>query len=124
MKNLNIVWGKVKIGKKRGKALGFPTANIILHKKIPSGIYASLTKIGEKTYRSVAFIGKAETFNEIDYKAETSIFDFNRNIYGKWISIRLLKKIRDSKKFASEKKLIEQIKKDVLTTRKFFQKSF
>lgn len=112
-------WGKVKTHNKRGKKLGFPTANINLSKKIPGGIYISKTKLSGKEHKSVTFIGKAKTFNEKRFHAETYILDFNENIYGKWISVRLLKKIRGNKKFNSAKELIDQMKKDEVLTRQY-----
>lgn len=123
MKTLFVFRGKVKKGKSRGKFLGFPTANINLHKNIPEGIYASTVKIDNKKYLAATFIGSAKTFNENEYKAESYILDFNQNIYGKWVTVTLLKKLRGNKKFDSEQKLIDQMKQDILATRKFF-KSF
>ncbi len=112
--------GKVKKQNQRGKALGFPTANISIHQNIPEGIYISETKLSEKTYQSLTFVGTAKTFNEKKYDAETYILDFDKNIYNKWISINLIKKIRNNKKFSSAEKLIEQMKKDELVARKYF----
>lgn len=117
-------WGKVRTHNKRGKSLGFPTANVNLHKKIPEGIYISKTKIQKKVYQSLTFIGTAKTFGEKMYHAETYIFDFNQNIYGRWISVELLKKIRDNQKFKSVKNLIKQMKKDEQIARKFFNEGF
>lgn len=114
--------GKVKKGKNRGKALGFPTANITLHKKIPEGIYGSQLNIGDKKYFAATFIGSAKTFGEKDYKAESYILDYSGNLYGKWITIRLFKKLRGNKKFSSEQALVKQMKKDVLATKKFYEK--
>ncbi len=120
MKQKFIMWGKVRKGKKRGKKLGFPTANIALHKNIPEGIYASTTKIGKNELPSVTFIGAAKTFNEKKVQAETFIFDFDKNIYGRWISIKLFKKIRSNKKFDSMKTLQIQMRKDVIEAKEFF----
>lgn len=114
MKKLFMFWGKVKKGKQRGKLLGFPTANTALHKKIPEGIYASKVKINKKTYSAATFIGSPKTFNEKDYKSESYILDFDKNIYGSWVTITLFNKIRENKKFSSEQELIEQMKKDVI----------
>src|SRR5258708_39976507 len=111
MKASFIFWGKVKRGKNRGKDLGFPTSNISLHKKIPEGIYASTIRIGKRVFKAATFVGSAKTFGETDYKAEVYILDFNSNIYGKWVSVRLFKKLRENKKFGSEKELIQQMKK-------------
>lgn len=114
-------WGKVRKHNQRGKKLGFPTANINLRKKIPEGIYVSKTKIQGKLFPSLTFIGSAKTFGEKRFHAETYILDFKRNIYGKWISVKLLKKIRDNKKFNSAKELIEQMKKDEQEAKKYFK---
>ena len=114
MKKLFVFWGKVKKGKQRGKILGFPTANISLYKKIPEGIYASKVKVDKKNYLAATFIGSPKTFNEKDYKAESYILDFDKNIYGSWVTVTLFKKIRENKKFSSQHKLIEQMKKDVI----------
>ncbi len=113
-------WGKARKHNQRGKKLGFPTANIALHKKILEGIYISKTKIDGKQHQSITFIGTAKTFNEKRFHAETYILDFNQNIYGKWISVKILKKLRDNKKFKSAKELILQMKEDEKAARKFF----
>ncbi|RJQ38416.1 hypothetical protein C4559_01340 [Candidatus Microgenomates bacterium] len=112
--------GKVKKGKNRGKNLGFPTANVNLRKKIPEGIYISKTKIKGKAYNSLTFIGKAKTYNENLFQAETFIFDFNKPLYDSWISIFLIKKIRENKKFNSEKELIKQMEEDKKIAGKYF----
>ncbi|MCL5435065.1 MAG: riboflavin kinase [Patescibacteria group bacterium] len=123
MKPLFTFRGKVKKGKERGKVLGFPTANIALRKNIPEGIYASIVKIDNKEYFAATFIGSAKTFNETDYKAESYILDFDKNIYGKPITVTLFKFLRGNKKFNSEEKLISQMKQDILAVRKFFNSS-
>ncbi len=100
--------------------MGFPTANIDLHKKIPEGVYISLTKINEKQIPSLTFIGKAKTFNENKYHAESFLLNFSGKIYGEYINIRLFKKIRGNARFESVKSLINQMKKDEKEARKFF----
>ncbi len=113
-------WGKVRKSKQRGKGLGFPTANINLAKNIPEGIYISNTKIVNSVYPALTFIGQAKTFNEKSFQAETYILNFKQNIYGQWISVKLLKKIRYNKKFNSTKELIAQMKKDEIVAREYF----
>ncbi|OGE64087.1 hypothetical protein A3J13_02340 [Candidatus Daviesbacteria bacterium RIFCSPLOWO2_02_FULL_36_8] len=112
-------WGKVRIDHQRGKDLGFPTANVNLSKSIPEGIYISKTKIGDMKYKSLSFIGKVKTFEGKKYQSETYILDFSKNIYGKWISVDLIKKIRENKKFSSAKDLVVQMKKDEEVARKY-----
>ncbi|MBI2335085.1 riboflavin kinase [Candidatus Daviesbacteria bacterium] len=103
--------GRVKKGEQRGKILGFPTANITIRTFFPQGIYLSRTKVAGIFYPSLTFIGE---------QAETYILDFSGDLYHRWIRVELIKKIRDSKKFKSDQALIEQIKKDELVARKFF----
>lgn len=117
----SVFWGKVRQGKKRGKDLGFPTANMLLHKKIPEGIYISRTTFDKNTYNSLTFIGSAKTFGETDVKAETYILDHTVDMYGKWITVRLLKKTRENIKFTSSKDLIKQMKKDKQIAQEYFK---
>lgn len=112
------VWGKVRKGKSRGRLLGFPTANINLKKNIPDGIYVSSVKFNKKFYKAATFIGNSKTYNENDKRVEAFILNFNKDIYGRWISITLFKKIRNNKKFKTEKDLIFQIKNDLKTIEK------
>ena len=114
-------WGIVKRHNRRGKSLGFPTANIKLHKEILEGIYISKTKIGNTFYPSVTFIGAPKTFNEKKVHAESYILDFKKDIYNRWITIELIKKIRENKKFNSANDLIKQMKKDEQVARNYFK---
>lgn len=113
-------WGKVRKHNQRGKKLGFPTANVNLAKNIPEGIYISKTKIKNNIYFSLTFIGNAKTFNEKKFLSETYILDFDKNIYDQWISIELLKKIRNNQKFNSAEELVKQMKQDELEARQYF----
>ena len=122
MTPLYSITGFVQEGAKRGKALGFPTANVALSEKIPEGIYASHVIVDEKTYQAATFIGSAKTFGETEYKAESYILDFNGDLYTKPITIYLFQKLRENKKFVSKKILIQQMKQDVLDTIDFFRR--
>ncbi len=123
MKILYLLRGKVKEGKKRGKRLGFPTANITLHKKIPEGIYASKVTIDKQDYLAATFIGASKTFRETELKCESFILNFDNEIYGKWITVKLIKKVRRNKKFSSVKKLIDQMEVDISNILMFFSKT-
>lgn len=115
--------GKIITGAKRGKLLGFPTANILLNEKIEEGIYISEIQIDDEHFHGATFIGSAKTFGETDYKAEVYILDFDDTIYEKLVTVTLFKKIRDNEKFSGEKELITQMEKDVKEVRKYFAKS-
>lgn len=114
-----IIQGIVIKGKGRGKALGFPTANIrpcvkldIMNNQL-WGVYASLIEIDGNFYHSATTIGKNETFGEKDVTIETFIFNFSDNIYGKKVSLNLISKIRDMKKFNNENELKKEINEDI-----------
>ncbi|HSD99034.1 MAG TPA: riboflavin kinase [Patescibacteria group bacterium] len=120
---MQVFRGKVVKGKSRGKDLGFPTANIAVHQKIEEGIYlgkSQTSKPKSQDLPSLIFIGSAKTFGEKDYKAEVYILDFKGDLYGKYITVHVLKKIRDNKKFDSQEELIEQMEKDLEVAKKFF----
>lgn len=65
-------------------------------------------------------MGRAKTFNEKLFQAESYIFLFKEALYNRWISIRLLKKIRQNKKFKNAQGLVAQMKKDEKLAREFF----
>ncbi len=114
------VSGTVVEGKKRGAGLGFPTANISLPATASprTGVYAVEAEVEGKWYGGAANLGYNPTFGDTDMSLEVHIFDFNRNIYGKPITIRFADRLRDEKRFSGPQELIEQIRKDVAAARK------
>ena len=118
--------GYVVEGKKKGRSIGYPTANLILHeayKLIPGkGVYAVKVKSGNNNYNGMMNIGYRPTIVE-DNKQKTievHIFDYNKDLYGKELTVILDKKIRDEKKFDSIDELIQQLKKDEAEVRQYF----
>lgn len=116
---MQTITGIVKRGKGRGKTLGIPTANVRLAKQIPEGIYISQTKMGKQIYPSVTWVGTAKTFHETDYLSETYILAPVTNIYNNWISVRLVKKIRDNEFFETPQLLAEQMQKDIKIAKQY-----
>ncbi len=109
--------GKVVVGDKRGRELGFPTANIQLEnesKLIPkNGVYAVKVFLEERIFNGVMNIGLRPTFKETKVVlSEVHILNFNEDIYGKHIHIEFIERIRDEKKFGSKEELIKQIEID------------
>lgn len=108
--------GTVGTGRKLGRTIGFPTANLAPPpEKImpPYGVYSSLTRIGEDSYKSITDIGTKPTVNGDALGAETFIYGFNGDIYGQEIRVSLLHFMRGEKKFDSVAELEAQLKKDV-----------
>lgn len=114
--NKYMLTGEVVHGKKKGRELGFPTANIVLHEKyklIPKdGVYATYIIISKEKYKGVLNIGIKPTFNETERTIEVNIFDFERDIYGQTITLELVERLRDEKDFKDTALLQEQIKLD------------
>ena len=121
MSSIFILKGVVVRGKSRGKDLGFPTVNLAIDKSTPSGTYISRTKFNTKVYQSITFIGTAETFDETDFVGETYIINFDQDIYGQYIEVEIIKKLRDNQKFENAEKLIEQMKVDEKATINYFK---
>jgi len=114
--------GEVVKGQSRGKALGFPTANIETENEIiPQGVFITKTWVGSKILPSMTNVGKQPTFDQKDLHIESFIIDFDRDLYGEHIGINFLKKIRDQKKFRTPEELARQLADDLQTTRAYFQ---
>lgn len=123
------ILGTVIRGTSLAGKLGFPTANIDPHHEVipPSGVYAVKVLLNNAELpaklNGICNIGTKPTFKQSDERhIEAYIFNFNRNIYGKYLELQFIKKIRDEKKFASPKKLAEQIKKDIGIARRIFSR--
>ncbi len=108
---------KVIDGKRLGRELGYPTINqqIINGKVIPpKGVYASRIIIDDKEYMGITNIGEAPTVEEAGIiKSETHIFGFEGNVYEKDACVKLVKYIREEKRFASVEELKRQILNDI-----------
>eukprot|EP00493_Phyllostaurus_siculus_P003390 UN03405 len=94
--------GRVIHGWKRGRELGFRTANIALKRQgCPvNGVFAVKANIAGKTrFMGVANIGNKPTFNGTRALLEVHLFDFAQDIYGQFMHVELIKKLRDEKKF-------------------------
>lgn len=108
--------GEVVPGYKRGRVLGFPTANVKADEEyvLPKeGIYATHVTVDGKTYLGATNVGRNLTFEAEDIKIETYIIDFSEEIYGKVIEIEFIKYIREEVKFNNKDDLIKQIEKDI-----------
>lgn len=123
MRYLAIFWGKVREGKKRGRIMHFPTVNLYLHRNIPEGIYISQLKRQKKVYNALTFIGAAKTFGETKVFSETYIFSFHSSVYGEFVTVKLIKKIRDNQKFNSAAELKEQMERDKRQAQDFFSRN-
>jgi riboflavin kinase/FMN adenylyltransferase len=119
----HFVSGRVTEGHRRGKDLGYPTANIATRTEVLplDGIYATLLHLGERELLSVSSIGINPTFGEGPRTVEAYIMDFNEDIYGASVRLSFVKRIREERKFDSVPALVAQIGADVESAAAIFR---
>ncbi|MBO8158310.1 bifunctional riboflavin kinase/FAD synthetase [Thermosyntropha sp.] len=114
--------GIVVEGEKRGRKIGFPTANLVVDEDIiipGKGVYAAVADINGEKYKCMVNIGNKPTFHkDFPVSVEAHLLDFNDFIYEKLLKITFLEKMRDEKKFQGVEELIEQLKRDSEETRR------
>jgi len=110
------ITGTVSEGKKLGRKLGFPTANVFFDKKmtpLKNGVYKTVVTKGERNYKAITNMGINPTFDGEAMHSETYITEFNGDLYGKEIEISFVDFIRPEKKFDGIEELTKQIKEDL-----------
>lgn len=122
------VCGRVAHGDKRGRQLGFPTANIRMFRKTTpvSGVYAvTMTGIGDQVYPGIANVGTRPTVDGgTKVLLETHLFNFDQEIYGRYVEVQFRQKIRDEQRFASIQRLKGQIEQDIIEARSLLSAYF
>jgi riboflavin kinase/FMN adenylyltransferase len=110
------ITGRVVVGDKLGRMLGFPTANIEIdtaYKLIPiDAIYAVTVVHGHSRYRGMLYIGNRPTVHGIKRNIEVNIFDFDKDIYGESLTIFFHQLIRRDRKFSDLEELKNQLHQD------------
>ncbi|MBW2307762.1 MAG: bifunctional riboflavin kinase/FAD synthetase [Deltaproteobacteria bacterium] len=117
--------GMVITGHNRGRAMGYPTANISLTGGIcpAEGVYAVRVKIGKDLWPGVSSIGRNLTFGEEPLSIEVHIFGLEENLYGKEIKILFVERLRDQCRFAGMAELIAQISQDVARSKEILARA-
>ncbi|MBQ9365651.1 MAG: bifunctional riboflavin kinase/FAD synthetase [Schwartzia sp.] len=113
------ITGVVSHGDERGRAIGYPTANINLDDKkaIPvDGAYASKVFADGKCYAGMANIGTNPTFGNAARRLEVHLLDYEGNLYGRTIKVSFIKLLRHEVRFSSIDELVGQLKRDELAT--------
>ena len=116
------IYGKVEKGRQLGKKIGFPTCNLNINDYAVAkpGVYA--VKIYQKNrnfpLRGIANLGYRPTFNQKKILLEVHIFNFNENLYNKYLTIELINFIRKEKKFKNINQLKKQINLDLKIAKK------
>jgi riboflavin kinase/FMN adenylyltransferase len=117
--------GTVMPGDRRGRTLGFPTANLCTENELlpPHGVYATTARIGAVVLPSVTNIGTRPTVDASGRTTiETHIFDFDRDIYGGTVRLGFVQRLRDERAFDSLDALKTQIGDDCRAARVLFDR--
>ena len=118
----HILTGEVVEGRKLGRTIGIPTANVELPAQlaVPKlGVYAGLAVVDGKQYRAVTNIGFRPTVGGHQVRAESWLLDFAGDLYGKRITLIFMNFLREEKKFNSLEQLKEQILQDAQRVREW-----
>lgn len=112
--------GMVVEGDKRGRTIGFPTANISVsdqHMLPANGVYVCIVEVNGERYGAVTNVGTRPTFDGVTRKVEPYILDFNREIYGEHLRVEFAHRLRGELKFDGIAALVAQITSDVAAAR-------
>ncbi len=108
--------GKVISAEKRGRVLGYPTANLDIEPQqaLPgNGIYATIAQVEGRHFPSATNVGTRPTFGAGEEMVETHLLNYKGNLYDKCIRVEFVQKLRDEERFPSPEELKKQIEKDV-----------
>jgi riboflavin kinase/FMN adenylyltransferase len=112
--------GRVRLGKKLGRTLGYPTANLALQRKVVPlwGIFAvRVSGAGLVDHPAVSSLGTRPTVNGTDPLLEVHLFDFDGSLYGQYLDVDFVARLRDEQKFESLDALVAQMHRDAAAAR-------
>lgn len=115
--------GHIVNGDKRGRSMGFPTANVYMARQVTpvQGVYVvRMHGVSEQALPGVANIGIRPTVGGTRSLLEVHLFDFDQEIYGRHVSVEFCEKLRDEKRFDNFEQLKEQIWQDAAQARAYF----
>ncbi|MDY0292456.1 MAG: bifunctional riboflavin kinase/FAD synthetase [Desulfuromonadaceae bacterium] len=117
--------GRVVHGDRRGRSLGFATANLVTEKELLplGGVYAAKVKYNNLEHNAVINIGYKPTFGDNSLSIEAHILDFEGDLYHKDMRVYFFERLRDEQKFSSTEELIQAIKNDIWRARKILDGS-
>jgi riboflavin kinase/FMN adenylyltransferase len=108
--------GRVGRGDGRGRTIGFPTANVHLRSSLvlpPDGVYAAWVEVGAATYGGVLNLGMRPTFAGRARTLEVHVLDFDGDLYGAWLVVHFVERLRGEERFDGPDALRSAIAKDV-----------
>lgn len=119
--------GEVIKGRQLGRTIGYPTANILPpgpHKLIPAmGVYAVFAEVNGQVHGGMLNIGTNPTVGGTALSVEVYLFDFNKDIYGRQLTLHFVERLRDEEKYASLEEMTQQLVLDEQNARAVLQKA-
>jgi riboflavin kinase/FMN adenylyltransferase len=115
--------GAVVEGDRRGRTIGFPTANIMMPEGVvrpAGGVYAVRCLVGGSRIDGVCNVGTRPTFGGGEESIEVHLYDIDVDLYGKTVLVEFVDRIRDEKRFESVEALVAQINVDIATAKSIF----
>jgi len=119
--------GEVVVGDRRGRSIGFPTANVLPDPAlvVPArGVYAGFVYVGKECYAACTNVGVAPTFERRESRVEAYLLDFEGDLYGRVVDVSFVRRIRPEKRFGGIEELKEQIARDVDEARRITNDTF
>jgi riboflavin kinase / FMN adenylyltransferase len=117
-----LLQGEVVEGDKRGRTIGFPTANVLPDERalVPGrGVYAGHARVGSERFGACTNVGTAPTFDRRDTRIEAYLLGYGGDLYGKVVDVTFEERLRPEKRFSGIGELKEQIARDVEEARNF-----
>lgn len=113
--------GRVVPGEARGRALGFPTANLLTANEIlPSGVFLTVAAVACRTFPSLTNIGVRPTFGKNPPGVETHLLGFEGDLYGRIVRLAFVRKLRNERRFPTAEALVRQVGRDLFAARAAF----
>lgn len=117
-----VIEGTVVHGRQLGRRLGFPTANLAVPETLEArdGVYLSEAEVDGQLYGAMSNLGRNPSVGGMERRLESYLFGFEGELYGRQLRIRLLRRLREERKFASVEELQRQIEADRREAEAFF----
>ncbi len=116
-----VLRGEVVIGDRRGRSIGFPTANVLPHAAVvvpARGVYAGFVGVGKDVHPACTNVGVAPTFGRAESRIEAYLIGFRGDLYGRVVDVSFVRRIRSEKRFSGVEELKGQIVRDVEEARR------
>jgi riboflavin kinase/FMN adenylyltransferase len=116
-----VLRGEVVVGDRRGRSIGFPTANVVPDPAVvvpARGVYAGFVRVGKDLHAACTNVGVAPTFERGESRVEAYLLDFEGDLYGRVVDVSFMRRIRPEKRFSGVDELKKQIAQDVEEARR------